>query len=108
MHTMTPPSKRAQFTLGTLILSTSLVGAGIGCFAIGFRTLEYIAPNHNLPWWLPVFALVQTLAAGPLLGAGILLPFRRARIGIYIGFFLPIALAFTAAIIAFGWRGVFG
>jgi hypothetical protein len=102
---MSEDFKRPQFTLKSLLLSTSFVGAGIGCSLAGSRFLSD-DDGQRLDWWRPVFAVVQVLAAGPLIGAGLLRPFGRARLGAYFGFFGPIIVGLVVGIFLVGWRAV--
>ncbi len=84
--------RRFQFGLGTLLLASVLMGAGIGCFIVGFRHMD-ARDGHDLVWE-DVFAILQILGAGPLIGAALFMPFSRARLGSYVGFLALIVLAF--------------
>ncbi len=78
-----------QFSLKSLLLSMSLIGAGIGCFIGGI--VGVIGPVDD--YWDRIPQMVQILAGGPMIGAGIFVPFRCGRLGCYVGFFTPIVCA---------------
>jgi hypothetical protein len=77
---------RLQFNLKSLLISTSFIGAGIGCLLAGAKGLM----NEGFMSEEGPLHLIQVLAAGPLLGAGLLVSFRLARVGAYAGFFAPL------------------
>jgi len=80
--------KPLQFSLKTLIVSTSIVGIGIGCYLVGSAYLTEFLKNpspDNRRWWGVVVAGVQCLAAPPLIWAGMLAPFHRMRLGAWLG-----------------------
>ena len=97
---MSEGPKRLQFNLKTLLLSASFIGAGIGCFFAGFIGLT----SYEEVWWRRICQFVQVLAAGPMIGAGLFVPFRIGRLGAYVGFFTPIALVIVYYFLANGWR----
>ena len=102
---MTHPERRwSRLSLRVLLLSTSFVGAGVGCYFASFR--EFNARHYHTTFWPAVVAMVQMVGAGPLIGAGLLLPFRRARVGAYVGFFAPIVVLICYEIVLFGWESV--
>lgn len=97
---MSEGPKRLQFSLKTFMLSTSFVGAGIGCFLAGWGGLE----TYELIWWRRIVQFVEILAVGPLLGAALLVPFRIGRVGAYLGFFAPIVAFIGIVFIRNGWE----
>ncbi len=105
---MSEGAKRLQITLRSLLLSTSFIGAGIGCYMAALG-LMFTEPRDYTDWLGIVNALMpglQFLAAGPLIGAGIFTPFARARLGAYIGFFVPIIVVFGYVVFLVGWKVV--
>jgi hypothetical protein len=93
-------SDRPQISLKTFLISTSFIGAGIGCYVGGYVALT----GYEESWWRGVLQLVEILAAGPLLGVGLFLPFRHPRLGAYAGFFAPIASVIGYFFFDAGWR----
>jgi len=88
--------------LKSLLLSTSFVGAGVGCFVAGRSIL---AGNADLDW-RTILAMLQVLGAAPLIGAGILGPFGRARLGAYLGFFAFVTVGLGYDTYHFGWNAI--
>jgi hypothetical protein len=68
-----------QFTIRDLMLSTALIAAGFGAYAAALR-LEVVDDELAL---LPFLLLY--LSSGPLIGAGVFLPFGRASLGAVLG-----------------------
>jgi hypothetical protein len=99
---MSEGPKRTQITLKSFLLSTSFIGAGIGCFLAGNSYLN--SPTYEN--WRGILALVQILAAAPLIGAGIFRPFGRARLGAYVGFFLFMIAGGGHDTYHFGWNAI--
>ena len=62
---------RMQITLRSLLVSTSFIGAGIGCFLAGDSFLK----SADEASWQAILAMLHVLASAPLIGAGLLLPF---------------------------------
>src|SRR4051812_25169830 len=92
---------RPQLSLRSFLLASSFLGAGTGCLLIGVLWAMSPFPTWGSPSlplsenpWLMLLPLMQLLVGGPLIGAGIMLPFRRARIGAYIGFFVGVVILF--------------
>ncbi|HTM56292.1 MAG TPA: hypothetical protein VL175_19840 [Pirellulales bacterium] len=77
--------KLPHFTLASILLSMSFIGAGIACFCAGYLFRNDANANS--------LTALQTFSSGPLIGAGMLAPFRRARLGAYAGFFAIVAVA---------------
>src|SRR5687767_2807280 len=82
-----------RITLVDFILSTAFLGAGIGCFFAAFRG----AQSGQGLW-----SLIQFVAAGPLIGASLLTPFHRMRLGAYVGFFAGIVAGIAGLILMIG------
>jgi hypothetical protein len=87
-------NKHWQVTLQDFLVSASMIGAGLGCAGLALRT--------NPP--VPIWTLVLFLAAGPLLGAGLLALIGRWWLGAYLGFFAQIGIWFGWAYLHFGWE----
>jgi hypothetical protein len=83
--------KRPQVTLCSLLLATSFVGAGAGCLLSSLFNPDVGG----------LVSLIQLLAAGPLIVAGIFATFQRARIGSYVGFFVGVNSIFAFFIIGY-------
>jgi len=69
-----------------MVISTLLVAAGFGEFLVAFR-----GPWTPAPW----LAWICFLGSLPLIGAGLLHPFRRAILGAFIAMLIECAV--------FGW-----
>jgi len=82
-----------QVTLVDFILSTAFLGAGVGCFIAAFQGLQ---SNQG------VWSLIQFIAGGPFIGAGLLTPFHRPRLGAYLGFFGGIVSGVAGLIVIIG------
>jgi len=78
----------------------------MGCFMAGFGSMLNRPFALSTVWWHSVLPCIQLLAGGPLIGAGVLWPFGRARLGAYLGFFVPIIAAIGYATSVIGWRAV--
>jgi|GEM_PF-3494934 len=74
-----PPREPVQFSVAKLGLSTLLVALAVWTFML--------SPNFG---WIP-FILLKAVSAS-LLGGAIGLPFGYVRIGLAVGFVIPIAL----------------
>jgi len=89
--------KRPQFSLRTLLLSGTFIGAAAAC---AMRALHNLGPRGEfVPSDLFAFLMI-----GPLVGAGIMAPCRRTRLGAYVGFFAQILLCFACACYFIGWH----
>jgi hypothetical protein len=64
-----------RFQIKDLLVSMTLISAGLGCF-----TAAIVIPLLESP-----FALVLYIGAGSLIGAGVLHPFKIAWVGAIIG-----------------------
>lgn len=90
-----------QFSLRRMLLSVTLIALAAGCTASS--SYQMLNPEKDNGWF-GLWAFIQTLAIGPLIGAALLTFVGRIRIGAYIGFFVPIVLVIGLAISIAGWR----
>lgn len=83
--------RRWQISLLNFLLAAVLIGTGVGCY---FAGSEYLAGVNAANWSFSrtVLAGLQTLGAGPLIGAGLFAPLRRLRLGAYLGIAVVIVL----------------
>jgi hypothetical protein len=93
--------KRPQFSLRTLLLSGTFLGAAAGC---ALRVLHGVLHNLGPRGEFVPSDLFAFLMIGPLVGAGIMAPYRRTRLGAYVGFFAQILLCFACAWYFIGWH----
>ena len=77
------PFQLLQFTIRDLLLSTTLIAAGVGALAAAFRLPVF---EHELAFFLLYFS------SGPLIGAGVFLPFGRTRLGFVLGCLLILVM----------------
>jgi hypothetical protein len=82
---------RLQFTLKSLIFATALIAAGAALVG------HLLTPAHVS------FREAKVVLAYALIGAGLLLPFHRARLGAYIGFFGILTYALAVEAYRGGW-----
>jgi hypothetical protein len=75
-----------RFDLKALLYSTALISLGLGVIA----TLA--AHEKTMSSWHPVFGMLLVFSIGPTIGAGVLLPFRRAWMGFALGLLVQVLL----------------
>ena len=80
---------KPRITLRNFLIATILVGTGVGFAFAGSRNM---GPGHGLSDGIRFFSFFQMLASGPLIGAGLFLPFGKARTGAYLGFLIEVAI----------------
>lgn len=78
--------KATQFTIRDLLLSTVLIALGIGILSAAYRV-----PDHHVPFY-SVAAFFCIPLSGPLIGAGLFLPFGKARLGAIWGLLVMVTL----------------
>jgi hypothetical protein len=93
--------KRTQIALRSFLISSSLIGAGIGCFLAG---RSHSSPPESGDNWRAILALLQVLGSAPLVGGGILWPFGRPILGACLGFFLFLIVGVGYDAYHFGWK----
>jgi hypothetical protein len=76
-------TKLPQFTIRDLLLSTTLIAAGVGALAAAFRLPVF---EHQLAFF------ILYLSSGPFMGAGVFLPFGRTRLGFVLGCLLALVM----------------
>src|SRR6187200_2550434 len=90
--------KSPRFSLKRLFISTILFGVGVSVvlriFLMAFQSLGRLEKEPALIWL--VFWL-----SGPMIGAGLLCPFRRTLLGVGLGILLQIFLYLAAVAVAF-------
>ena len=88
--------KLPQFTVRDLLCSTALIAAGIGAPATALRLTSNQAQHDTLCTAL----LLASLVAAPILvGAGFILPFRKARFGTALAFLLILIVLFFVSLL---------
>jgi hypothetical protein len=93
---------RPQLTVRSLLLSTALLGAGIGMLLMTID--RWMKGLHSNPPGMPVlYYVLQFLASGPLIGAGLFAAFGRWRLGAYVGFMIEIGWCLGWHVHAVGW-----
>ena len=94
-----------RIPLKTFLLSTALLGVGIGCFLAG---LIDFAPRNPFPQsgWHRFYLGVRFIAAGAFIGAGLAAPFHRLRWGAYMGFLFQIVAGISYRVLVAGWPRV--
>lgn len=78
-----------RFTLGELLVSTTLIAFGSGMVAVIIREGEYV--TNVLGYEALGFLYVAWMAGGSLIGAGLCMPFRRPWLGAAIGAIIQVA-----------------
>ncbi len=84
--------RATQFSLKRLFASTALVAGGLA-IVVSLSTYQYdVRPSLR-----DIITALLWLCGGMMIGAGLLLPFRRTTLGLVLGFvvqFLLLAVAF--------------
>jgi hypothetical protein len=80
---------RARFNLRELLLSTTLIAVGLTMAIVPFSAVK-----HEL-WYYLLLSQLLWLGAGVLIGAGLLLPFKKAVIGAFTGFVVQVVIFYT-------------
>jgi DNA-binding transcriptional LysR family regulator len=86
--------EKPRFTLNDLMASTALIGLGMGWIVVALPSIGDSLEHLNAPVWM--FTI-----GGAFIGAGVLMPLRRARIGAAVGAFVQLALVYSACFA--GW-----
>jgi hypothetical protein len=86
----------SQINLSRFLLCTGAIGSGLGC--LGFAIRSFASHQGGL------YSFVLLLAAGPLIGAGVLGLSGLFRLGLYVGFFGQIIGWLTVYAYWAGWR----
>jgi len=89
--------------IASALTALTLTGAGLGCLLYSIDYLDMKRLGEVPFFWHGLSIILGFVAAAPLIGAGILAPFRRPRLGAYIGFFGEIAAGLTWFIHVNGW-----
>jgi hypothetical protein len=86
-----------------ILLSTGFLGAGLGFLLV--TVVRWYSGHRSIP---PgdedTYRTAQFLASGPLIGAGIMVFFNRARIGAYLGVLIEVGWCLGYSIHLVGWK----
>jgi hypothetical protein len=93
-------SWRFQISVARLIVASAFLGAGGGCLLAAFDAQRNWAV---LPDWRRILVLLQFLASGPLIGAGLLAPTHQSRLGAYVGFFVGVVAGVVGVLTLVKW-----
>jgi hypothetical protein len=89
--------KVQRFTLKELLIGTALIAIGLGLVAFEMRgdyRLQYV--SYHSPE-----SLIIWLQGGAMVGAGLLYPFNRVRLGVFLAFIVQVILLITSFILQF-------
>jgi hypothetical protein len=85
-----------RYSTKELLLSTTLIACGVGILAFMLKGAPYIDPDTT--------TLFLTLSAwcvgGALIGAGLLVPFHRPRLGAVLGLFFQFVLMIVSFVLS--------
>ncbi len=85
--------KKTRFGLKELILSVTLIALGFGIpvslVCINKSNIRIVRPGP-LENYVLLFSFIIWLSAAPLIGAGVLLPFKRPMRGVLVGLWLDV------------------
>jgi hypothetical protein len=102
-------SAHRQFGLKSLLIATALICVGLGCVVASARTAVRIDNSIDIAGASELLLMMTGfLASGPLIGAGLLIPFRNATLGACLGFLTEVVMFFGYHAVTLGWKAVWG
>ena len=79
-----------QFSLKDLFLGTTMIAVGFGIAVLPFSTIVW-----DEMWFFRLVPQGLWLGGGALIGAGLLLPYKKAAIGAVIGFVVQVLFFYS-------------
>ena len=78
--------RRISFSLKELLFSAALIALGLGMLVVPYRVMNsrWLVGN-SLEVFVLFFSMLSYFCSGPVIGVGIFSPFKKRRIGFYLG-----------------------